>query len=420
MLARLLWRSIKSSGYRYRWAERFGHFPEPIEQPSLWVHCVSVGETLAALPLIRRLQQQYPDLVLVVTTTTPTGSAQVRATLGDQVMHAYMPYDLPGSVRRFLTRVRPHLVVILETELWPNLFAALSERRIPLVIVNARLSLRSTRGYARFAALTAQTLHQVSLIMAQSQQDAEHFLALGAAPRQVMVSGNIKFDMSRPASLDEQAMSLRNDWNAGSDTQRPVWIAASTHEGEDELVLDVLKRIKETLPRLLLVLVPRHPERFDRVATLCRDQGLATVRRSQGQTCDIDTAVFIGDTMGELRLFYAAADIAFVGGSLVAAGGHNILEPAMLGRPVIFGPHMFNFHEAAELLLAAGAAVQVANAAQLAGAVLRYAQDSALRLQAGEQGQRVVAANRGALDVTLAQIARLLPPPVAGANLPAS
>jgi 3-deoxy-D-manno-octulosonic-acid transferase len=409
VLLRLLWRGFKAPGYWHRWAERFGFFPVVVTQPSIWVHCVSVGETLAAVPLINRLQQQYPGHVLVVTTTTPTGSAQVSMALGNKVLHAYMPYDLPGSVRRFLDRVRPQLVVILETELWPNLFTACNEQQIPLVIVNARLSPRSIRGYTRFATLASQTLRQVSLITAQTRQDADHFLALGAADEQVMVSGNIKFDMNVPPSLEEQAQALRRGWNGGSDGQRPVWVAASTHEGEDEQVLEALRQIHQSLPQLLLVLVPRHPERFDRVAALCRGQGLATVRRSEGTSCKIETAVFVGDTMGELRLFYAAADIAFVGGSLVATGGHNVLEPAMLGRPVIFGPYMFNFTEAAALLLAAKAAVQITDATQLAQTVLHYALDSASRLQAGEKAQQVVDANRGALDVTLAQIARLLP-----------
>jgi 3-deoxy-D-manno-octulosonic-acid transferase len=369
-----------------------------------------VGETLAAVPLIQRLRLQYPGFALVVTTTTPTGSKQVQVALGDTVLHAYIPYDLPGSVRRFLSRVRPRLVVILETELWPNLFSACHYQQIPLVIVNARLSPGSTRGYSRVAALAARTLRQVSLIAAQTPADAERFLALGARAEQVVVSGNIKFDMDLPAGLDEQVQVLQRDWNGGSDQRRPVWIAASTHEGEDEQILAVLAQLLPLLPQLLLVLVPRHPERFERVVALCREQGFVTRRRSEGLPCSAETAVFVGDSMGELRLFYAAADVAFVGGSLVATGGHNVLEPALLGRPVIFGPHMFNFTAAAKLLLAANAAVQVANASQLAAAVLAYVQDAGLRQAAGEQGRRVVAANRGALDVTLGQIVRLLPP----------
>lgn len=409
VLLRLVWRGFRARAYWQRWAERFGFIPVVIKQPAIWVHCVSVGETLAALPLIRRLQQQYPGFTLVVSTTTPTGSEQVTAALGEQVVHTYIPYDLPGSVRRFINNIQPRLAVIMETELWPNLFGACHDQHIPLVIVNARLSPRSMRGYARFARLTARTLQQTSLIAAQTQVDAQRFLALGAVPERVVVSGNIKFDMNVPASLAEQAQVLRRAWNGGADTQRQVWIAASTHEGEDEQVLEALQQIRQLLPQLLLVLVPRHPERFDRVASLCRERGFTTVRRSAGESCTAETAVFVGDTMGELRLFYAASDIAFVGGSLVATGGHNVLEPAMLGRPVIFGPHMFNFTEAAELLLAADAATQVMDTAQLVEAVLRYAQDAPLRVSAGEQGQQVVAANRGALDVTLEEITRLLP-----------
>lgn len=407
VLLRLLWRSIKAPAYRRRWGERFGFFPQPVLSPVLWVHCVSVGETLAALPLIRRLQQQYPPLTLLVTTMTPTGSLEVQKALGDDVLHSYIPYDLPGSVHRFLAKVQPRLVIILETEWWPNLFAACTERCIPLMIVNARLSPRSARGYARIGRLAASTIQQVSMIAAQTDDDAARFISLGARPAQVLVSGNIKFDMELAPDLAEQAQALRRDWQ-GVDGQRLVWIAASTRDGEEEQVLAAFMQLRRSIPDLLLVLVPRHPERFDRVATLCRSQKWVTLRRSEGRCCAPETAVFIGDTMGELRLFYAAADIAFVGGSLVPTGGHNVLEPAMLGLPVIFGPHMFNFTAAAALLLAAEAAVQVDNVGQLVQAVHQFATDAQARVAAGEQGQRVIAANRGALKVTLAEVERLL------------
>jgi 3-deoxy-D-manno-octulosonic-acid transferase len=331
-------------------------------------------------------------------------------------MHSYMPYDLPGSVRRFLARVRPQLAVILETELWPNLFAHCHARAVPLAIVNARLSPRSLRGYLRLRTLSAATLQQARLIAAQSERDAERFRRLGARPTQLSVCGNIKFDMEESEGLADQARGLRSSWNYGSLERRQIWVAASTHAGEDETILAAFERVRETVPDLLLVLVPRHPERFDQVAELtrdwCRRRGWHSLRHSQGDACDAATAIVVGDTLGELRLFYAAADIAFVGGSLVPVGGHNILEPAQAGLPVICGPHMFNFTEAVELLVADEALVQVHDVRELADAVGLLCSDARRRQATGRRGQQVVAANRGALQRTLAVLDGLLAPEV--------
>ena len=417
VLLRLLWRGCRNPAYRQRWRERFGYPGFRVTAPVIWVHCVSVGETLAAVPLIRGLQQRYPQSSLLVTTTTPTGSAQVRHVFATQVLHSYLPYDLPGSVHRFLDYVRPRLVVILETELWPNLFAACRSRQIPLAIVNARMSPRSFRGYSRFRALVALTLQQVNVIAAQSERDADCFRQLGATSG-VCVTGNIKFDMEEPEDLQGRARELRLSWDEGLAEPRLIWIAASTHDGEDEQILTAFQQVRERAPDTLLVLVPRHPERFNQVAALARDwcqqRGLHTIRRSDGRDCDAATAIVVGDTLGELRLFYAAADIAFVGGSLVPTGGHNILEPAQAGLPVISGPHTFNFQEAVDLLVAGDALVLVEDAQQLAAAVIQYINDADLRRAAGGRAKQIVAANRGALERTLAALLPLLSPePVA-------
>ncbi|MCC8998344.1 MAG: lipid IV(A) 3-deoxy-D-manno-octulosonic acid transferase [Candidatus Contendobacter sp.] len=402
-LLRLYWRGYRDPGHRQRWRERLGFVPQS-PTGGLWLHAVSVGETRAALPLIRALQARYPDRPLLVTTTTLTGSRQVREALGEQVHHVYAPYDLPGAVARFLRNTQPRLAVIMETELWPNLLRQCAVAGIPTVIANARLSERSARGYARIRGLTGSMLRDITLIAAQAEADAERFRALGA-PR-VQVTGNLKYDLSLPATLPEQGRALRRDVLGEN---RPVWIAASTHAGEDEPILDAFAILRIGWPELLLILTPRHPERFDRVAALCRQRGFPTVRRSEQRPCAPDSAVFLGDSMGELLQFYAAADLAFVGGSLVATGGHNVLEPALLGLPVLFGPHMFNFTEAGERLLEAEAAWQIANAAELAVAVERLLTDPERRQAAGQRGRAVVKRHRGALAALLAGIEEHLP-----------
>lgn len=392
VLARLWWRGRRAPDYRLRWGERFGYCA-PVPDGCIWLHAVSLGETRAALPLIRALRERYPQRPLLVTTTTPTGSRQVRQSLGDSVHHCYLPYDLPGAIARFLVRTRPALGVVMETELWPNLFHACAAASIPLVVANARLSERSVRGYAWLPGLTRDTLACISLIAAQSEADAHRFAQLGMDPARLRITGNIKYDLSLPSGLRAQGAELRRSLFG----ERSVWIAASTHQGEDEQILTAFDTLRTAFPDLLLVLVPRHPERFDEVAGLCRARGLRLIRRSEQRACRRDTQVFLGDSMGELLLFYAAADVAFVGGSLVPSGGHNVLEPALLGVPVVFGPHMFNFTEAAGHLLAAGGAWQVADAAALAACVAGLLADGILRSRAGGSGRRAVVANRGAL-----------------------
>ena len=407
-LLRLYWRGRRDAGHRRRWRERLGLVP-PLPPGGLWVHAVSVGETRAALPLIRALLDRYPDLPLLVTTTTLTGSRQVREALGERVHHVYAPYDLPGATRRFLRRARPRLAVIMETELWPNLLRQCATAGIPVLLANARLSERSARAYGRIHGLTATMLRDVTLIAAQADADAARFRVLGA-PR-VEVAGNLKYDLALPADLPEQGRRLRRDLLGD---ERPVWIAASTHAGEDEPILDAFARLRARWPALLLLLVPRHPERFDSVAALCRQRGFSVTRRSERNVCTPETAVFLGDSMGELLLLYAAADLTFVGGSLVATGGHNVLEPALLELPVLFGPHMFNFTEAGERLLEAEAAWRVKDADELATAVDRLLADPELRQTAGRRGQAVVERHRGALAALLGLIEALLCKPSPG------
>ena len=401
---RLLWRSRRNPQYRQRWAERCGYCPYQL-QNSIWVHSVSVGETLAAVPLIKALIARYPQFPLIVTTMTITGAARVQAAFGDQVKHVYIPYDAPCAVARFLDRIKPQVAIIMETELWPNLFAACQRRAIPIVVANARLSAQSQAGYRRIAPLTRIMFPAIHTVAAQSPADANRFIELGMPKERVVVAGNIKFDMEVPQDLLVRSEKLRGELGS----HRLMWVAASTHEGEDEIILAAHQKIRQQFPEALLILVPRHPERFDAVALLSQQQGLLTVRRSQGLACTAETAVYVGDTMGELLLFYAVADVAFVGGSLVQRGGHNLLEPAMLSKPVLSGPHLFNFVAISDLLTTASALTIVQDVVTLTHAVLAFFQDSTMRQTVGARACQVVDANRGALAKQLTLIYSLLP-----------
>lgn len=407
VLARLLVRSARNGGYLHRWNERFG-YGAAIDDPFvIWVHAVSVGETRVAAPLIKALMERYPQCRVLVTTMTPTGSEQVRQILGESVSHRFVPYDLPGAVRRFLDRAHPRLAVIMETEYWPNLFHGCAARGIPLLIANVRMSERSARAYRRFARLTRATLDQVTLFGVQSEADARRIRRIGARDGALRVTGNMKFEVRFPASLREAAEAQRREWGA----QRPVWIAASTHEGEDQFVLEALHSLRQDVPHLLLVLVPRHPERFGSAAQMARRAGFQVALRSDWTNRDLPpgTDVYIGDSMGELLLLYGAADVAFIGGSLVPRGGHNMLEACAQGVPVVFGPHTFNFEEIAALTLERRAGFCVRSVNELEQCLRRLLADPNLRFETGQAGQRMVAENRGALDRTLALVEELLP-----------
>lgn len=402
VLARLAWRGFYNRGYWLRWKERFGFVPR-LSGPVIWLHAVSVGEVRASAPLVLALTRIYLDHRILITTMTPTGSATVRELFGNTVAHCYVPYDLPTAVWRFLNRSQPRLALIMETELWPNLFHQCHARAIPLVLANVRLSEKSARGYRCFASLTHDTLAKVHVVGAQATEDAERMRALGA--RAVEVTGNIKFEMEIPTDLATKGASLR----AGIGS-RPVWIAASTREGEEAIVLQAFKRLREDFPNLFLILVPRHPERFGLVAKLCAQHGFTAQRRSARlSNVDPDTSILLGDTMGELLLFYSASDVAFIGGSLVPLGGQNLLEAAALSVPVVFGPHMFNFREISRMTLEQGAGREVENATELAETVATYLKDNDARRAAGEAGRRMVADNRGSLSKTLALVKRVYP-----------
>ncbi|MBF7730191.1 lipid IV(A) 3-deoxy-D-manno-octulosonic acid transferase [Pseudomonas sp. N040] len=406
IVLRLLWRAWRAPAYARRIAERFACGLPPLRPGGIWVHAVSVGESIAAAPLVRQLQARYPDLPVTVTCMTATGSERIRALFGDSVQHCYLPYDLPWAARRFLRRLQPRLAIIMETELWPNHVHQCALRSIPLALANARLSERSARGYARFAKLTAPMLAELSLIAVQTEAEAQRFRSLGARADCVQVTGSIKYDLSIAAELPQRAAALRQQWGAA---QRPLWIAASTHAGEDEIVLAAHRQLLAQQADALLILVPRHPERFNGVLELCQREGFATRRRSRGEAPDADTQVLLGDTMGELLFLYALADSAFVGGSLVPNGGHNLLEPAALGLPVLAGPHLFNFLEIAAQLRAAGALLEVRDAGELAGAVARVWQQPAVAQQMRDAGREVLQRNQGALQRLLDGLARLCP-----------
>ncbi|WP_054893155.1 MULTISPECIES: lipid IV(A) 3-deoxy-D-manno-octulosonic acid transferase [unclassified Pseudomonas] len=403
---RLFLRGRKAPAYRQRIAERFACKLPAMRQGGIWVHAVSVGESIAAAPMVKALLTAYPDLPITLTCMTPTGSERIRAMFASEprVQHCYLPYDLPWAAARFLDHVRPKLGIIMETELWPNHIHQCARRGIPVALANARLSERSARGYARFAGLTRPMLEEMSLIAVQTETEAERFRSLGGRAQCVQVTGSIKFDLKVDDQLLPRARQLREQWSA---LQRPVWIAASTHEGEDALILEAHQRLLQVHGDALLILVPRHPERFDAVHVLCRER-FTTVRRSSGAAVDGRVQVLLGDTMGELMFLYALADITFVGGSLVPTGGHNPLEPAALALPVITGPHVFNFLEISAMLRGAGALQQVDDAEGLAAAVRRLIELPQDCRRMGEAGRTVMQANQGALQRLLEALGRLI------------
>jgi 3-deoxy-D-manno-octulosonic-acid transferase len=390
--AAVLWRGLGNRDYWQGLGERFGFGP-PCASAGIMVHAVSLGEVAAAAPLVRALMVRHPDLPVVLTTSTPTGRARARALFGNSVDVRYLPYDTPGAMRRLLSQVRPRAVIVMETELWPNLFHACRCAQIPTILANARLSPRSVARYRSFGGLFRSVLADTR-VAAQSAEDARRFIAIGASPAQTVVAGNLKFDLATDAEAAGKGAALRSaGWPA-----RAVWVAGSTHAGEDEQVLRAHAELGRDLPGALLLLAPRHPQRFQSVADLLARLGVPFERRSGGATVRTETQVLLIDTVGELAALYGAADAAFVGGSLVPAGGHNLLEPAALGVPVVTGPSHSNGEEAAELLLREGAALQVDDATGLAHAIRRLLADPQLRRQMGETGRRAVQSNRGAVE----------------------
>ncbi len=403
-LYHLVWRGFRQRAYFQRWDERYASYPSAGTSAPLWLHAVSVGEVNAAAPLVDRLRALRPDLQLVVTTITPTGSERVRALWGETVTHVYLPYDLPGAVGRFLDHFRPALALIVETELWPNLLFGCRDRGIPAYILNARLSARSLRGYRVLGALIRRALGSVQLVAAQSKDDARRFLELGALPESVHVVGNLKFDM---APVDTHGFVAQ--FQAALGAQRPVWIAASTHEDEEAAVLVAHRTLRASHPDALLLWAPRHPERFRTAIQRAREAGFAVASRSEDGWPGLETDVFVVDTLGELSSFYACAPVAFVGGSLQAIGGHNLLEPAATGSAILSGPHLHNFADIARRLREAKAMRVVNDAAALAVALRALFDDEDARRHMADSASRLLQDGRGALARTLALIEPALP-----------
>lgn len=404
VIVRLLWRSLKAPAYRARMDERLGFYRQlqPPSAPVIWVHAVSVGEAEAVFPLIKQLQQRFAQHQFLMTTTTPTGSARVLAVMGADVLHVYLPYDVPAAIQRFMAYFQPVAAIMVETEIWPNLFAACERQQLPLYIINARLSEKSLRGYSRLSGWMCQILRPVTLVAAQTEADAQRFRQLGVASERVAVLGNIKFDIPVMDEVLAQGQRLRQELFQG----RFVWVIASTHKGEEQIFLQLWAQLKCIAPDLLLVFVPRHPERFPEVRQLCRQHGLTVQMRTEvAELTDEQRTqlpeVFIVDTLGELKMFYAAADLAFVGGSLVPVGGHNILEAAAAGVPILFGPYMSNFKLIAEGILTLQGARQCQDAAALLQEFESLYANPALRNELHTQATVFVARNRGAMQRVL-------------------
>ena len=407
----ILWRGLGDRSYWQGLAERLG-FGKTLSAPGIWLHAVSLGEMSAAAPLLSALRARHPDLPLLVTTATPAGRARARALLGAGADIRFLPYDTPGAVRRFLARIRPRGAVIMETELWPNLLRECERRGVPVLLASARLSMKSVSRYGRFGNLFSGVFSKNLFVAAQTAADAERFRAIGSLSGQTQVVGNVKFDLELDPGIENTGRTLRESYEAAGASYgaaRFVWIAGSTHAGEEEQVLDAHAVLQASAPNALLVLVPRHKDRFAAVADLLARRGVVFARRSVTQVLSGDTQVLLADTLGELPALYASADVAFVGGSLVPIGGHNLLEPAALGLPVLTGPSYFNSLEIAQLLLARGAALQVMNGQDLAAQLKRLLGHPAECRRIGAIGKEIVAANRGSVERLLALIEPWLP-----------
>ncbi|WP_087854362.1 lipid IV(A) 3-deoxy-D-manno-octulosonic acid transferase [Photobacterium andalusiense] len=389
-----------------RWKEHFGFTPALLkaEQP-IWIHAASVGEAIAIVPVIKALKQAYPKQAIVVTTTTSTGAEQI-AKLGDLVEHRYMPIDFGWCVRGFLKTIKPRLFLIVEKELWLNTLTCVHHQNIPTIIVNARLSERSAKRYQSFSFFTHQLINKIDRILCLHDDDARRFIAIGAQQHQVTVTGSIKYDISIADTVFEQAHQLRQQLGI----ERPIFVAASTHQGEDEQVLDAYQAVQQQYSNAMVIIVPRHPQRFDSVAKLALDRGLQVHRRTGATPINTNTQLYLADTMGEMLVMLAAADVTFMGGSLIGekVGGHNLLEPAAVAKPAITGPSYYNFEDITQQLLAAGAIEICHNSHQLAQQLIALFNDPQHQQQMGVQGQRIVIENQGAVNKTIASISNYL------------
>lgn len=398
----LLWRARRQPEYLRHWGERFGRYATRSLRPVIWLHSVSVGETRAAAPLIKALQASYPKHQILLTHMTPTGRETSEQLFGDSVLRCYLPYDYPFAVRRFLAHFRPQLGLLLETEIWPNLVDACHDAKVPLCLVNARLSQKSLRRYARLGKLIETSLRQFSRVAAQTGEDAQRLAMLGA--QGIAVTGNLKFDIAPPQS----ALALGRALRQGFGPERRVFLAASTRDGEEERILDALQNM--AVPGLLAIIVPRHPQRFDAVAQLLARRGVRYQRRSAQQLIDAETQVLLGDSMGEMFTYYAACDVAFIGGSLLPFGGQNLIEACSVGKPVLLGLHTFNFADAAEHAVEAGAALRVADEFELAREAQKLLLDPALCQRMGEAGLAFSRQHQGATGRVMALLQDRLSP----------
>lgn len=399
VLARLWWRGRHERGYRQNVAERFGFYPRSPARPVIWLHAVSVGETRAAEPLLRELRSRHPSCDLLITQMTATGREAAQQLFGGAVLVAWLPYDYPSAVRRFLRNFRPRLGILMETEIWFHLVGECQSSGVPLLLANARMSAKSARGYAAVAPLVRVALEGLSAVAAQTTEDADRLRSLGA--REVEVTGNLKFDADPGSRSESLAAQFRHRFGS-----RAVLLAASTREGEEGLLLDALEQ--NALGDALLVIVPRHPQRFDTVAQLLASRGLKFVRRSTNAPLDADCGIVLGDSMGEMAAYYRACDLAFVGGSLLTYGGQNLIEACAAGVPVLIGPYTYNFAQVAESAIAAGAAVRVNTAEEAIRVARSLLQNVGLRERMGKAGVAFCAAHRGATERTLAICERLL------------
>jgi 3-deoxy-D-manno-octulosonic-acid transferase len=395
ILMRLYLRGMRSSGYRQRITERFGYFYPAQDfdnsQTIIWIHAVSVGETVAAEPLVKAIKKLLPEVQILITSMTPTGAERVESLFGNSVFHSYLPYDLPTAVNRFLNSVNPDLLIIMETELWPNLIHQCKQRGVKTLLANARLSAKSAAGYWRFSGITRSMLQSLSAIAAQSNEDANRLEKLGAYSDSITVTGNLKFNVEHPpVSKDTYLSAIKK-------SGRTVIIAASTREGEELKVLSAFQRILKNIPEVLFILVPRHPERFNEIADLALQKGFSSVLRSEQTVPTADIQLIIGDSMGEMGAYYAVSDIAFVGGSLVDTGCQNVLEPAALSIPVIVGPSQFNFAQICKQLENAGGLRTVANESELASVLTELVKNGRLRKEMGQLARGVIDSNQKAL-----------------------
>ena len=404
VLLRLWMRGFKAPEYRTRRLERMGFFKAPEQAQDIWVHAVSVGELLAAEPIIRELQARYPDKKITITTMTPTSSALLEKLFGDSVFHVYAPYDFPLFVRAFLKRIRPSFVIIMETELWPNMIHGARALGCPVVLANARLSERSAKGYRRLLPMVSWLFESLQLVLCQHQPDAQRFETLGISPEKIRVTGSVKFDMDLDSSLSENGRLLRKD--VPEDAK--IWIAASTHEGEDAKVLSVHKQLKQRFPDLKLILVPRHPERFESAYQQACDAGFQANRYSNSSVIGAQDDVYVLDAMGQLMRFYAASDLVFIGGSLTEVGGHNPIEPGALGKAMLIGPYYFNFQMICQEFIDSGALQTVANESELLTALSELIECPEIARTKGEKAYAVVERGKGATGRVVDAIAPLL------------